>query len=69
MEGHALALRIKELSDALLFVELEGKGDEFHVGYWLSVYDEAEAQRLDSPARRAFKRIHESMMPAAAGSG
>ena len=44
VEGHALGLRIAELSDALLFIELEGKGDKFHVGYWLSVYDEAQAK-------------------------
>jgi hypothetical protein len=60
-EGHLLGLRIAELTDALLMVELEGKGDQFHVGYWLSVYDEAEAAHVDSPARRAFRRIHESM--------
>lgn len=61
IEGHALALRIPELSDALLFMELEGKGDEFHVGYYLSVYDGATAAAADTPARRAFKRIHETL--------
>jgi uncharacterized protein YndB with AHSA1/START domain len=65
VEGHALGLRIAEMSDALLFIELEGKGDKFHVGYWLSVYDEALARDLDSPARRAFKRVHESLAPKA----
>lgn len=59
IEGHALGLRISD--DALLFVELEGKGDKFHVGYWLSVYDEAKARELESPARAAFRRIHETM--------
>jgi uncharacterized protein YndB with AHSA1/START domain len=59
VEGHGLGLRIPELTDALLFVELEGRGDEFSVGYWLSVYDDAAAKQLEGPARRAFRRIHE----------
>lgn len=61
IEGHGLGLRIPELTDALLFVELEGKGDTFHVGYWLSVYDEAQAKALEAPAKHAFRRIHESL--------
>lgn len=61
VEGHGLGLRIAELSDALLFIELEGTSDQFHVGYWLSVYDEDQARKLDSPARKAFRRIHESL--------
>lgn len=61
IEGHALALRMVELGDALLFIEMEGKGDAFHIGYWFSVYDEALAKELDTPARRAFRRIHESV--------
>jgi hypothetical protein len=61
IEGQGLGLRIAELSDALLFVELEGKGDKFHVGYWLSVYDEAQAKALPTSATRAFRRIHESL--------
>jgi uncharacterized protein YndB with AHSA1/START domain len=61
IEGQGLGLRIPELTDALLFVELEGKGDKFHVGYWLSVYDEALAKALETPAKRAFRRIHESL--------
>ena len=59
--GQGLGLRIAELTDALLFVELEGKGDKFHVGYWLSVYDEAQARAPDTPSKRAFRRIHESL--------
>ena len=59
--GQGLALRIHELTDALLFVELEGKKDKFHVGYWLSVYDETQAKALEAPAKRAFRRIHESI--------
>ena len=62
VEGHALGLRIAELADALLFIELEGKGDEFHVGYWLSVYDDAQARALETPARRAFQRVHENFL-------
>jgi len=61
VEGRGLGLRIPELADALLFVELEGKSDEFHVGYWLSVYDPAQAKRVESRARTAFKRIHETL--------
>jgi uncharacterized protein YndB with AHSA1/START domain len=61
IEGHALGLRIAELTDALLFIELEGKSDKFHVGYWFSVYDEARSKALDTPARRAFKRVHEAV--------
>jgi hypothetical protein len=61
IEGQGLALRIPELTDALLFVELEGKRDKFHVGYWLSLYDEAQAKGLETPAKRAFRRIHESL--------
>jgi len=61
VERQGLGLRIPELTDALLFVELEGKKDKFHVGYWLSVYDEAQAKALEAPAKRAFHRIHESL--------
>jgi uncharacterized protein YndB with AHSA1/START domain len=60
-EGRGLGLRIPEFTDALLFVELEGKGDKFHVGYWLSVYDEAQAKALEAPAKRAFRRVHDSL--------
>ena len=45
----------------MLFIELEGKSDKFHVGYWFSVYDEAQAKALETPAKRAFRRIHESL--------
>ena len=61
IEGRGLGLRIPELTDAMLFIELEGKSDKFHVGYWLSVYDEAQAKQLEKPAKRAFRRIHESL--------
>ena len=61
VEGHGLGLRIPELTDALLFIELEGKKDKFHVGYWFSVYDEAQAKALEAPAKRTFRRIHESL--------
>jgi hypothetical protein len=61
IEGQGLGLRIPELTDALLFIELEGKSDKFHVGYWFSVYDEAQAKALATPAKRAFGRIHESL--------
>lgn len=61
VEGQGIGLRIPELGDALLFIELEGKKDKFHVGYWFSVYDEAQAKALEAPAKRAFQRIHESL--------
>ncbi len=61
IEGRGLGLRIPELTDALLFVELEGKGDKFHVAYWFSVYDDAHAKALEAPAKHAFRRIHESL--------
>ena len=61
IEGQGLGLRIPELTDALLFIELEGKKDKFHVGYWFSVYDEARAKALETPAKHAFRRIHESL--------
>jgi uncharacterized protein YndB with AHSA1/START domain len=60
IEGRGLGLRFPELGEALLFIELEGVGDAFHVGYWLSVYDPELAKRLEAPALRAFSRIHES---------
>jgi uncharacterized protein YndB with AHSA1/START domain len=61
VEAQGLGLRIPELTDALLFIELEGKSDRFHVGYWFSVYDDAQAKALETPAKRAFRRIHESL--------
>jgi uncharacterized protein YndB with AHSA1/START domain len=61
VEGQGIGLRIPELTHALLFVELEGKADTFHTGYWFSVYDEAQAKALEAPAKRAFQRVHESL--------
>lgn len=58
VENQGLGLRLADLADSLLFIELEGKSDKFHVGYWFSVYDEALAKRLDAPAREAFHRVH-----------
>jgi uncharacterized protein YndB with AHSA1/START domain len=55
-----MGLRIPGLGDAVLFVEFEGKSDEFHVGYWLSVYDDALAKRVEPGARHAFRGAHES---------
>lgn len=60
-EGKGLALRIPDLGDALLFIEMEGKKCTFHVGYWFSVYDDARAKALEEPAKLAFRRIHESL--------
>jgi uncharacterized protein YndB with AHSA1/START domain len=61
IEKSGLALRFPDLVDALLFIELEGRSDTFHVGWWLSVYDAGKAQDLEEPARRTFRRIHESL--------
>ena len=61
IEAKGLALRVPEYSDALLFVEMEGRKDTFHVGYWLSVYDDARAKALEAPAKAAFRKIHESL--------
>ena len=54
-----VGLRIPGLGDAVLFVEFEGKSDQFHVGYWLSVYDDAHARHVEPGARQAFRRTHE----------
>lgn len=61
VESKGLALRIPDLGDALLFIEMEGKKDTFHVGYWFSVYEDAQAKALEEPAKLAFRRIHESL--------
>ena len=62
IEGRGLGLRIPELTDAMLFIELEGKSDKFHVGYWLSVYDEAQAKQLGD-ARKACLPAHPRVPP------
>lgn len=60
--GYGLAIRLPELMDSVLFIELEhGAPESFHAGWWLSVYDAARAQELEAPAKRTFARIHESM--------
>ncbi len=60
--GKALAIRLPDLTDSLLFIELEGGPPEsFHTGLWLSVYDAVRAKELKAPAKRTFIRIHESM--------
>lgn len=60
--GRALAIRLPELTDSVLFIELEGgPPGSFHTGWWFSVYDAARATELEAPARRTFIRIHESM--------
>jgi uncharacterized protein YndB with AHSA1/START domain len=52
-----LALRIPSLHDALLFIEFEGSGEEFHTGAWLSVYDAKTAARIEAGARKALERM------------
>ena len=57
VEKRAIALRIPSLGDALLFMELEGSGEEFHTGAWLSVYDPSVASRMEGAANQAFDRL------------
>jgi uncharacterized protein YndB with AHSA1/START domain len=60
--GKGLAIRLPELTDSVLFIELEGGApDSFHTGWWFSVYDAGRAKELESSAKRTFLRIHESM--------
>ena len=61
IEAKGLGLRFPDLRDALLFIEMEGRKDKFHVGYWLSVYDDQLASTLEGPAKRAFRLMHESL--------
>jgi len=53
-----MAFRIAELNDAALFVELESGEESFHLGLWLSVYDEATAARLRKPVLAQFTLLH-----------
>jgi hypothetical protein len=55
-------LRLPELLDAVLFVELEGSAEPFHVGWWLSVYDSGRARDLAEPVKQTIRRIHESLV-------
>jgi uncharacterized protein YndB with AHSA1/START domain len=59
----AMAFRITGLAGSLLFVELEGGGEGFGVGVYLSVYDPAVAVRVEP----AFKAQLESLSAALAG--
>ena len=60
--GNGLAIRFPDLTESVLFIELEGSSpDSFHTGWWLSVYDAARAKELEAPAKRTFLRIHESI--------
>ncbi|HYC36730.1 MAG TPA: SRPBCC domain-containing protein [Usitatibacter sp.] len=58
--GHALALRMPE-HDALLFLELEGKNEPFHLGAWLSVHDERHAGGMKASALEAFERVRAAL--------
>lgn len=57
IDGHALALRIPELGDAVLFIEFEMGEGKFNIGSWLSVYDGGKAAQVEAPAQRAFERV------------
>ncbi len=50
-----IGLPIPDFADALLFVELEGKKDKFHVGCWFSVYDEAKAKASEAPGEHRLQ--------------
>jgi uncharacterized protein YndB with AHSA1/START domain len=56
-----LALRLPDLDNAVLFIELEGGGDSFHTGWWLSVYDAARAKELETTAKQTFRKIHDTL--------
>lgn len=60
----AIALRLPDLEDSVLFIELEAGREPFHVGWYLSVYDAARAKELEASAKQTFRRIHETL-PAA----
>jgi len=61
--GGGLAIRLPDLTDAVLFIELEGSNPEkFHTGWWLSVYDAKRANELEAPAKRTFVRVHETLI-------
>ena len=57
IDGHVLAMRIPELKDAVLFIELETGEGKFGVSAYLSVYDEKKAAEIEAPAQRAFERV------------
>jgi len=61
VENRALALRLTDFADALLFIELEGGGaPPFHTGFWFSVYDDAKARELEASSRRAFQHVRDT---------
>jgi len=62
LDGKVLALRLADLDDSVLFIELETGRDRFHVGCWLSVYDAERARTIEGPARRAFGRLQETLL-------
>jgi uncharacterized protein YndB with AHSA1/START domain len=57
IDGHVLAMRIPDLGDAVLFIELETGKEKFGVSTYLSVYDEKKAAEIEAPAQRAFERV------------
>jgi uncharacterized protein YndB with AHSA1/START domain len=57
----ALAFRIAELDDALLFVELESGDEAFHLGLWMSVYDADTAARLRKPVLAQWALLQSSL--------
>lgn len=56
--GRVLGLRLPEQQNALVMIEAEPAATEGHIGYWLSVYDAAQADalrgRIEAPFQRAL---------------
>lgn len=57
IDGHVLAMRIPDLDDAVLMIELETGEGKFGVSAYLSVYDEKKAAEIEAPAQLAFERV------------
>jgi hypothetical protein len=57
------AATVSSLSDALLFIELEGsKPDKFHVGFWLSTYG-VDAATTDALQRSVTEQVGKLVEP------
>jgi len=56
-----IGFRIAELHDAALLLEFESGEEAFHLGLWLSVYDEATAARLGKPVTAQFALLRATL--------
>jgi len=61
LDGRAIAMRLPDLADSILFVEFEMGQDAYHVGLYLSVYDPARAGELEEPYARALQRLKNAL--------